>query len=72
MNRHKEKSMIVDTLKNKSVLKTKGIMTTPAAAFMMVKDILKNLAKEVNVNLDWRMIQGYGWSTLTEAALMPS
>lgn len=34
------KIMIVDTLKNKSVLKTK-VFDNTAAAFMMVKEILK-------------------------------
>ena len=44
------KIMIVDTLKNKSVLKTK-VFDNTAAAFMMVKEILKNLSREVNLNL---------------------
>ena len=44
------KMMIVDTLKNKSVLKTK-VFDNTAEAFIMVKDILKNLSREVNLNL---------------------
>jgi hypothetical protein len=44
------KMMIVDTLKNKSVLKTK-VFDNTAEAFMMVKEILKNLSREVNLNL---------------------
>jgi hypothetical protein len=44
------KLTIVDTLKVKSVLKQK-VFDNTGAAFMMVKDILKNLAKEVNGNL---------------------
>jgi hypothetical protein len=44
------KLMIVDTLKNKSVLKTK-VFDNTAEAFMMVKEILKNLSREVNLNL---------------------
>jgi hypothetical protein len=44
------KMMIVDTLKNKSVLKTK-VFDNTAVAFMMVKEILKNLSREVNLNL---------------------
>ncbi|NLE33834.1 MAG: hypothetical protein GX622_01890 [Bacteroidales bacterium] len=45
-----KKGMIVDTLKDKSVLKQKAFDNT-AVAFMMVKDILKNLARDVNGNL---------------------
>jgi hypothetical protein len=44
------KLMIVDTLKNKSVLKTK-VFDNTAEAFILVKDILKNLSREVNLNL---------------------
>lgn len=44
------KMMIVDTLKNKSVLKTK-VFDNTAEAFIMVKEILKNLCREVNLNL---------------------
>jgi hypothetical protein len=44
------KMMIVDTLKNKSVLKTK-VFDNTAEAFILVKDILKNLSREVNLNL---------------------
>ncbi len=44
------KMMIVDILKNKSVLKTK-VFDNTAEAFMMVKEILKNLSREVNLNL---------------------
>jgi len=44
------KLTIVDTLKVKSVLKQR-VFDNTGAAFMMVKDILKNLAKEVNGNL---------------------
>jgi hypothetical protein len=44
------KIMIVDILKNKSVLKTK-VFDNTAAAFIMVKEILKNLSREVNLNL---------------------
>ena len=44
------KMMIVDTLKNKSVLKTK-VFDNTAEAFMIVKEILKNLSREVNLNL---------------------
>ncbi len=44
------KMMIVDTLKNKSVIKTK-VFDNTAEAFMMVKEILKNLSREVNLNL---------------------
>jgi hypothetical protein len=43
-------TLIVDTLKGKSVLKQK-VFDNTATAFMMVKDILKNLAREVNGNL---------------------
>jgi len=44
------KVLIVDTLKGKSVLKQK-VFDNTAVAFMMVKDILKNLARDVNGNL---------------------
>lgn len=44
------KLAIVDTLRDKSVLKQR-VFDNTAVAFMMVKDILKNLAKEVNGNL---------------------
>ncbi len=44
------KNMIVDTLKTKSVLKEK-VFDNTAAAFMVVKEILKNLSREVNLNL---------------------
>lgn len=44
------KMTIVDTLKVKSVLK-QNVFDNTGAAFMMVKDILKNLAREVNGNL---------------------
>jgi hypothetical protein len=44
------KMMIVDTLKSKSVLKEK-VFDNTAVAFMVVKEILKNLAREVNLNL---------------------
>jgi len=44
------KLTIVDTLKDKSVLKQK-VFDNTGIAFMMVKDILKNLSKEVNSNL---------------------
>lgn len=42
--------MIVDTLKGKSVLKQK-VFDNTAEAFLMIKDILKNLAREVNGDL---------------------
>jgi hypothetical protein len=45
-----KKVIIVDTLRNKSVLKQK-VFDNTATAFMMVKEILKNLSKEVNGNL---------------------
>ncbi len=45
-----KKGMIVDTLKGKSVLKQKAFDNT-AVAFMMVKDILKNMARDVNSSL---------------------
>lgn len=45
-----KKVMIVETLKNKSVLKQK-VFDNTATAFVMVKEILKNLAREVNSNL---------------------
>lgn len=45
-----KKILIVDTLKGKSVLKQK-VFDNTANAFMMVKEILKNLAREVNGNL---------------------
>ncbi len=45
------KVLIVDTLKGKSVLKQK-VFDNTAVAFMMVKDILKNLARDVNGNLN--------------------
>ncbi len=64
------KAMIVDTLKSKSVLKQK-VFDNTGTAFMMVKEILKNLAKEVNGNLaGWT--PGYAWSTLTGAHLTHS
>jgi len=44
------KMMIVDTLKNKSVLKTK-VFDNTAEAFILVKEILKNLSREVNLKL---------------------
>jgi hypothetical protein len=44
------KMMIVDTLKNKSVLKQR-VFDNTAEAFMMVKEVLKNLSREVNLNL---------------------
>ncbi len=44
------KLIIVDTLKNKSVLKTK-VFDNTAEAFILVKDILKNLSREVNLSL---------------------
>jgi len=44
------KMMIVDTLKSKSVLKEK-VFDNTAEAFMLVKEILKNLSREVNINL---------------------
>ncbi|MFN2313560.1 MAG: hypothetical protein ABR531_03835, partial [Bacteroidales bacterium] len=44
------KVAIVDTLRNKSVLKQQ-VFDNTATAFMMVKEILKNLSKEVNGNL---------------------
>ncbi len=44
------KVLIVDTLKGKSVLKQK-VFDNTAVAFMIVKDILKNLARDVNGNL---------------------
>jgi hypothetical protein len=46
----KKKLMIVDTLKSKSVLKEK-VYDNTSAAFMIIKDILKNLTKEVNTSL---------------------
>lgn len=46
----KKKLMIVDTLKSKSVLKEK-VYDNTAVAFMIIKDILKNLTKEVNTSL---------------------
>jgi len=44
------KVLIVDTLKGKSVLKQK-VFDNTAAAFLMIKDILKNLARDVNSTL---------------------
>ncbi len=44
------KMMIVDTLKSKSVLKAK-VFDNTAEAFNMVKEILKSLSREVNMNL---------------------
>ena len=44
------KMMIVDTLKSKSVLKAR-VFDNTAEAFNMVKEILKNLSREVNMNL---------------------
>jgi hypothetical protein len=44
------KMMIVDTLKSKSVLKEK-VFDNTAEAFMVVKEILKNLSREVNLSL---------------------
>ncbi len=44
------KLLIVDTLKNKSVLKQR-VFDNTTTAFMMVKDILKNLSREVNANI---------------------
>jgi len=44
------KQLIVDTLKSKSVLKQK-VFDNTAEAFLMIKDILKNLSREVNNNL---------------------
>ena len=44
------KVLIVDTLKGKSVLKQK-VFDNTASAFMVVKEILKNLARDVNTNL---------------------
>ena len=44
------KLMIVETLKGKSVLKEK-VYDNTAGAFMIIKDILKNLTKEVNSSL---------------------
>lgn len=44
------KQMIVDTLKSKSVLKQK-VFDNTAEAFLTIKDILKNLSREVNSNL---------------------
>lgn len=46
----RRKQMIVDTLKGKSVLKQK-VFDNTAEAFLMIKDILKNLAREVNSDL---------------------
>src|SRR5512133_11724 len=45
-----KKSMIVETLKSKSVLKEK-VYDNTTVAFMIIKDILKNLTKEVNTSL---------------------
>lgn len=45
-----KKLMIVDTLKSKSVLKEK-VYDNTSVAFMIIKDILKNLTKEVNTSL---------------------
>lgn len=45
-----KKLMIVDTLKGKSVLKEK-VYDNTSVAFMIIKDILKNLTKEVNTSL---------------------
>lgn len=45
-----KKVVIIDTLRNKSVLKQK-VFDNTATAFMLVKDILKNLARDVNSNL---------------------
>ena len=42
--------MIIETLKTKSVLKEK-VSDNTAVAFMIIKDILKNLTKEVNTSL---------------------
>ncbi|MCJ7820439.1 MAG: hypothetical protein MUP53_04490, partial [Bacteroidales bacterium] len=44
------KLMIVETLKSKSVLKEK-VADNTAVAFNIIKDVLKNLTKEVNVSL---------------------
>jgi hypothetical protein len=41
---------IVDTLRDKSVLKER-VYDNTSAAFIMVKDILKNLSKDINANL---------------------
>jgi len=41
------KTMIVETLKDKSVLK-QLVFDNTSRAFTVVKDILKNLSKEVN------------------------
>lgn len=46
----KKKLHIVDTLKSKSVLKEK-VYDNTTVAFMIIKDILKNLTKEVNTSL---------------------
>lgn len=44
------KVQIVDTLKSKSVLKQK-VFDNTSDAFLIIKDILKNLSREVNNNL---------------------
>jgi hypothetical protein len=46
----KKKNLITGTLKEKSILKQK-VYDNTLESFCMVKDILKNLAKELNTNL---------------------
>lgn len=67
-----KKLTIVDTLRNKSVLKQK-VFDNTATAFMMVKEILKNLSKEVNSNLagvDPRVRMEYTDRSTFDAQLM--
>ncbi len=45
-----KKDQIIEVLKTKSVLKQR-VADNTAAAFLMIKDILKNLAREVNCSL---------------------
>ena len=68
----RRKEMIVETLKNKSVLKQK-VFDNTGTAFMLVKEILKNLAKEVNNNLggvDSRIRMEYTDRSTFDAQLM--
>jgi len=66
------KLMIIDSLKNKSVLKQK-VFDNTTSAFLMVKEILRNLAKEVNGNLsgiDSRIRMEYTDRSCFDAQLM--
>jgi hypothetical protein len=66
------KQAIVDTLKNKSVLKQK-VFDNTAEAFLMIKDILKNLSREVNtsiIDIDPRIRMEYTDRSTFDAQLM--